>query len=69
MKINSTIINKNLTVEEAYDNLEKAVHSFIVKAEWYTPYAGINIKLKSKINQLRLPLIELRIAKKNKNKK
>ena len=66
MKVNPNI-NKTLSVKEAYQRLEKSVDRFIKLGEWYSPYAGYNLKMKAKINELRLPLVELKIAKK-KNK-
>lgn len=61
---------KKLTLQEAYDNLEEAVENLLDRAQWYSPYNGFPYKrrrMTTPINELRKPLLELRLAKRNKN--
>ena len=60
------ILNK-LSVKDAYKQLEDAAIKLVKKAQWASPYNGFMNKgrrMKSPINELRKPLLELRLAKK-----
>jgi len=46
---------ERISLQDAYNELEQAVASFVKEARW-VPY-------KTKINELRIPLIRLRKAK------
>lgn len=61
------ILNK-MSVDQAYKNLEDAVESFLKMAQWHSPYNGFihnKHRIKTPINELRKPLLELKLAKKN----
>lgn len=60
-------ILKKLTVEDAYKQLEDAAIKLVKTAQWKSPFNGFmnkGRKMKSPINELRKPLLELRLAKK-----
>lgn len=63
MKVGAKL-NKTLSIEKAYLQLENAVDKFIRKVEWCNPYSSFGIKYRAKINELRIPFIELKLAKK-----
>ena len=59
-------ILKKLSVEDAYKQLEEAVIKIVENAQWASPWNGFMNKgrrMKSPINELRKPLLELRLAR------
>lgn len=57
------------TVDEAQAALEVAVRNFVKQVEWANPYSIAGRRYMAKINELRIPLLELKIAKKTAGKK
>ena len=63
----SKSILKKRTVEDAVKALEQASWELVRKAQWSSPYNGFKVgarRTKSPINELRQPLLELRLARK-----
>lgn len=55
-----------LTVAEAQAKLERAVREHVNQAEWSNPYSGhFGRRYWARVNSLRIPLAELRLARKN----
>ena len=65
MKSKSILMKR--TVEDAVQALEKSAWELVHKAQWSSPYNGFQVgsrQIKSPINELRKPLLELKLARK-----